>query len=169
MSDDAGQRPNAWRRGSLATNPYYRTAFRVAGVPREIADYATVAQLIGRTRRKVQRDASQHTIRGEEVSEADINNARLILTDPAQRAAEELLHHAEETPPLERVRRLARELAQAMSDAADQPLPVTNLGALAPWARSLALEYLAAAPAADPCLGAGELEIVPPFGTPEEE
>ena len=66
---------NVWRRGSLNKNPYARTAFRLARVPRETTRHRVMVQLIGRTKRIVSLDPKAHSIGGKPVTEAEINSA----------------------------------------------------------------------------------------------
>lgn len=159
---------NIWRRGSLTKNPYKRTAFRVARVPRDVVRHRTIVQLIGQTKRIVSADTQAHTIGGEPVSEAELNAAEQILLDPRQRIVEELLEHATERPRLERVHRLAREAVAAMAAEDTGRLPVTNLRGLQSWAQALVQEYMDGVLGADPSFGALELDLVPPFGRSEE-
>lgn len=160
---------NIWRRGSLLENPYVRNAFRVARVPREVVRHRTIVQLIGQTERIVNTDPTAHTIRGKPVSNAQINVAAQILLDPKQRILEEMLVHATETPPLERIRRLAADAAAAMAANDTGRLPVTNLEGLEPWAREMVRQFLDNIPGPDPSFGALELDLVPPFGRPGED
>lgn len=158
---------NVWRRGSLAKNPYARTAFRVARVPRELTQRRTIVQLINRTRKVIIADPQVHVIDGEPVTLAELNVAEQLLLDPRQRIQEELLEHAAERPPLEQVRKLAAQAAQMMAEDGG-PLPATNMRPLGPWALELARQFLETVPAPDPSFGALELSMVPPFGRLEE-
>ena len=160
---------NLWLRGSVLTNPYYRTAFRVARVPREVVRHRTVVELIGRTRQLVNSGATAHTINGQAVRNTEINGAEQILLDPIQRVLAELLEHATEKPPLDRVRKLARAVARAMEPAKEQPVSSPNWKALELMAPDLIREFLNAVPSPDPSFGAMELETPPPFGRLIEE
>jgi hypothetical protein len=161
---------NLWRRGSLTSNPYYRTAFRVARVPKAVVSRRTMVQLIRQTQQVIARDPQAHTIGGRPVTEAELTAAQQVLLSPPRRVLEELLEHSEERLPLERVRQLAAEAAQAMAAAAgDEPLRVANLKALRPWARRWLNQFVENAAGADPAFGALELTPVPPFGRPESE
>lgn len=159
---------NLWRRGSLTRNPYHRTAFAVAQVPREVVRHSILVKLLGQTRRIVNADPQAHTIQGEPVTGAEINAAEQILLDPRQRIVEELLVHATEKPPLEQVRQLAREVAEAMS-VGSEAVPVTNIAAFEGLAQYLVARFLAGAPSAELSFGALELDLVPPFGRPGED
>src|SRR5438552_697743 len=117
---------NLWLCGSVLTNPYYRTPFRVARVPREVVRHRTVVELIGRTRQLVNSGASAYTINGQAVRNTEINGAEQILLDPIQRVLAELLEHATEKPPLETVRKLAREVARTMEPEAEQAASNVN-------------------------------------------
>jgi hypothetical protein len=160
---------SVWRRGSLSKNPYRRTAFRVARVPREVARHRTIVELIGRTKRIVHTMPQEHVIDGKQVTLTEVNTAEQILLDPKQRILEELLEHAIEKPPLERVRKLAAEAAHAMSIEKTEQLPITNLTALQAWAGDLVQKFLEDAPGPDPSFGALELDIIPPFGSAGDE
>ena len=155
---------NIWCRGSLTRNPYVRTAFRVARIPREIVRHQTLIQSIGTTKRIVSADPQAHVIGGEPVTHAEINVAEQILVNPSRRIVEELLEHATERPPLERVRKLAREAGGMMGAHEAGRLPVANLSGLRAWADVLVQQFLDDAPPPDPSFGALELKIVPPFG-----
>lgn len=158
---------NIWRRGPLNRNPYYRTAFRVAGVSRETVRHRTIVQRISQTRRVVRTDPQQHTVNNEPVTDAEINAAEQILLDPKKRILEELIHHAAEKPPIDRLRRLAQEVAKLMGGGEEGESAFTNPEWLRCWAQSLVQQFLDEAPGPDPSLGAPELEIVPPVGHPE--
>ena len=153
---------NPWRRGPLTRNPYHRTPFRVARVPREITRRRTMLQLINQTENLL---GKGHDIDNEPVSQAELNAMTQILLDARQRIVAELLEHATEKPPLERVRKLAREVAMAMTPEPEvAPLPITNLRVLDLWAQHLAHQFLDQMPMPDPSFGATELMLVPPFG-----
>lgn len=160
---------NLWRRQPLTENPYYATAFRVARVPRETDRHRTIVQLIRQVRQIIKAEPGAHVIRGVPVSEAAVNAAEQILSEPHQRILEELLTHATERLPLARVRKLAAEAAQAMASEPGGPLPVKNLRALDSWARAAFAQFLDDAPAQDPSLGALELDLIPPFGRAGKE
>ena len=159
---------NTWRRGSLTENPYVRTGFRITRVPREVSKHRNVVHLIGYTKNIVTTDASAHQIAGKPVSIAEIHAAEQILLDPKQRIAEELLEHATEKLPVDRIRRLLKEVIEAM--AVEQPahLPVKDLSVLRGLAAQIIDDYLAAMPGSSPLFGALELCLVPPFGKGED-
>ena len=158
-----------WRRGSLARNPYSRTAFRTARVPRETVRYRTVVQIVGQTKRIVSTDPTAHMIQGEPVTHAEINAAEKILLDSKQRIVEELLEHASEKPPLDRVRQLSRVVAEAMTEQAAPQLRVKDFSGLEPLRLSIIRQFLDTSASPDPSFGALELDIVPPFGREEED
>src|SRR5947209_4791003 len=153
---------NIWRRGSLLENPYYRTAFRVARVPPEVAKHATLVKLIGQTRQLIGGDPQAHTIQGQPVTAADVNVAESILLDARQRIAAELLEHTTEHPPLDQVRQLAQEVGAALAPADAGPLPATNLTGLYGWGDCLVRQLTAGTAGAS--FGALELGLVPPYG-----
>ena len=153
---------NPWRRGPLTRNPYIRTAFRVARVPREITRRRTLLQIISQTENLL---GKGYYIEDEPVSQAELNVMTQILLDARQRIVAELLEHATEKPPLDRVRKLAREVAIAMTPEDEAgPIEITNLRVLDLWEQHLVQQFLEQAPALDPSFGATELRLVPPFG-----
>jgi len=156
-----------WLRGSLAANPYHRTAFRVARVPREIVRHRTVVQLIGQTRQLIQSNPGAHSIGGEPVRASDVNTAEQVLLDPAQRVIEELLEHATEKPPIERLRRLLREVVAAMAVPDGDASPAQAIPALAELKASCVTAFLQNVPRPDPSFGGLELATPPAFGTGE--
>jgi hypothetical protein len=155
---------NIWRRGPLSRNPYSRTAFRVTRVPRETARHKTVVQIIGQTR-KVVGNSQEHTIAGKPVTVVELNEAQQIILDPQQRIIEELLEHPTEKLHLERVRKLAREIAESMSG----PASATSGAGARYWARNIVAQFLDAAPGPDPSFGALEMSVIPPFGRQGED
>jgi hypothetical protein len=159
---------NIWRRGSLTENPYYRTAFQVARVPPEVVQHRTLVSMIGQTRRLIHGDPRAHVIQGEPVTDAAVNVAEGVLLDARQRIVEELLEHATEEPPLDGVRRLAQEVGARLAGTQTGPLPVTNPAGLYRLADCLVGQFAAAA-IGQASLGTLELELVPPFGPPQED
>lgn len=160
---------NPWRRSSLTHNPYSRTAFRVARVPREITRRKTLVQLIGQTENFVKTHPQAHTIEGTPVTRAELNAVGKILLDPKQRIVAELLEHATESLPLADVRKLFAEVTEAMRVESSVPLPLTDLRVLEGWVRSLLQQFLIDTPPVDPSFGALELELIPPFGCLETD
>jgi len=159
---------NPWRRGSLLVNPYYRNAFRVARVPREAVRHLTMVQLISQTKQLIAADPGAHSIAGKPVTESDVNEASQILLDAPQRIVEELLVHSSETAPLEGLRARLREVAAVMTGEASTPLVPDWHTLLLPIAADVVEKFLRAEPCPDPCFGALELKLIPPFGEPEE-
>jgi hypothetical protein len=160
---------NIWRRGALTQNPYYRTPFRIARAPREVTRHATIVKLIGETRKLMNRDPLAHQINSVPVTSAEVNAAEPALTDPKRRIIEELLEHAAEEPPLSQVRKLAKEVAEAMAVDPSEKLTINDLSALQGLAQSLIRQFLEQAPQPSPSFGVLELEIVPPFGKADEK
>lgn len=158
---------NPWRPRPVTENTYYRTAFRVARVRRDMVERATIAQRIGQTRNLVQ-DPQAHTISGIPVNQSEINEAEKVLLSPGLRVLEELLEHAPEEPPLEEVKKLADQVRQS-APVNEDPLTVANLEGLLPWVRELAMRQVEHSPPLDPLFGAAELGLTPPFGRPEED
>jgi len=156
---------NIWRRGSLLKNPYARTAFRVARVPRSEARRRRIVTLIGETRNIVRSDAAAHKVAGEPVTETDLNAAEQALLDPVQRAGEELLFHYDEKLPLERIRVLAQQVEAAMAVPAEMAAdPEARRGALMGLMAWVAQAYADQLETPVSPLGAMELELAPPFG-----
>jgi hypothetical protein len=155
---------NIWRRSSLNKNPYARTAFRVARVSRETVRHRTLVQLIGRTKRIVNVDATAHIVGGKPITDAEINAAEAILLNPKQRIAEELLEHATEKLPLERIKKLAREAAEISAAQNAESLQETTTSGLQSWAQSLVRRFVSSVESPDPSFGAPEVGLIPPFG-----
>ena len=158
---------NIWQRGTPTTNPYCRTAFRVARVPTDVVRHRTLVQTIAQTRRIVNTDPRAHSIEGVSVSLAELNAAEKVLLDPRSRIVEELLEHATEPEPLGPVRVLAAKVAAALSPGSRELPAVTNLRGLLPWAQALVNQFLEENPGPDPALGDSEPTLLTPFGSPE--
>ena len=158
---------NIWRRGPLDMNPYWRTAFRVARVPREMTRRKSIVQTIAQTRR-LAKDEGAHQICGQAVSQAEINAAEQVLLDPRQRVSEELLEHASERFSADRIAALSREVAEALAGNPLAPLGIVNPDWLREWSKALTREYIETQALPDPSFGALELDLAPPFGTREE-
>jgi len=159
---------NLWRRAPLDQNPYTRTKFRVARIPREVVRHRTLVNLVSQTKRIAERDPGAHAIRGVPVSTAEVLVAEQILLDPRQRILEELLEHAAERLPLERARELAAEAAELLAGDAPGPLPVTRPAALRVFVAEILRLFYENTPSPSPSFGALELELPPPFGRREE-
>lgn len=159
---------NTWRRGAIDQNPYTRTKFRVARVPREVVQHAMMVGIIGQTRQIVNHDPKAHSIGGVPVTTADVLVAEQALLDPRQRILEELLHHATERLPMARVRELAGKSAEILAADDPGPLPVTKPAALRVLAAEIVRLCNERAPLPPPSLGALELELPPPFGHMED-
>ena len=158
---------NIWRRGPLGKNPYARTVFRIARVERDKTKRKTIVKLIGRVKKIVKRDPRAHLIQGETVDEADINMAEKIILDPEARVVEELLEHLPEKLPLQRVRALITEAAEAMEAMAGAGAGDPDPWALLPWTREIAAAYIKENALPAPPLGHLELAVPPPFGNSE--
>lgn len=155
---------NIWRRGPLIKNPYTRTAFRVARVPRDTVRHRTIVQLIGRTRRIVSTDAQMHLVCGQPVNEAELNTAADVLLKPRERIVEELLEHAAERRHFEQAQKLARRAAEAIATPGAGGGQADQAGRLRAWAESLVKRFLDGAQRPDPSFGASETNLIPPFG-----
>ncbi len=154
-----------WKRKRVTQNPYHRTAFRVARVPREIVRYKVVSMMISQTNQVVNTDASVHAINGAGVDPAELNWASSILLDPQARILEELIHHSAEKPETSHLKSLSEELRASWQTENQDGAQRVNLGALRQWLPELAVQALEKTGRADPLFGAGELNLVPPFGT----
>jgi hypothetical protein len=104
------------------------------------------------------------------VNAADLNVAEQILLDPRDRFAEELLEHASERLPLERLKKLLAEAAAVMATEAEpQVARSTNLSSLEPLGAAVVREFLDNNPSPDPSFGALETRLFPPFGNINED
>jgi hypothetical protein len=158
---------NIWLKGSVRTNPYYRTAFRIAKVDREVVRHKTLVQLIGQTRRVIRTVHDYHRISGVAVTDAELNAAEKILLDPKQRLAEELLHHAAHPPMDRQLREMAEKVVAVLTKIAEQspePVDVSWLNELIAYYRE---RFVNEQRPIEQTTGLLELEIVPPLG-PEE-
>ena len=153
-----------WRRGSLTTNPYLRTAFRVIKAPREATRTVTLAQLAGQAKHIAASNPQARSILGEPVTLEEINKAESIILDPQRRILEELLVHTTERIPMKRMRQLAQAAAKAMAVDGDSMPPPSNMAGLVSWMDDLVREYQAKLEPSSPLLGAAEMTLVPPFG-----
>jgi hypothetical protein len=159
---------NVWRRGLLVENPYVRTAFRVARVPREITRRQTLVQYIGQTRAMLGADPQSHVIRGTAVTQQELNRAEAILLSAEDRILEELLTHAAESLRLRRIRQLIQEATEVMAPDQESSGP-PDRRALARILRELIRLYLCQAQGAQAEFGALELELPAPFEWKEKE
>jgi hypothetical protein len=157
---------NPWMRGSILVNPYYRTAFKVARLPREVIRHRTVVRIIGQTRQIV--ETGGHLVQSRPVSASEVNAAEQILLDPVSRVLEELLEHAAEKPPVELLRKLLKEAVDALAPNPEAPFDIKNVRSLDAWLPSLLAEFLEENPGPSASFGALELDIAPPFGREEE-
>ena len=158
---------NIWRKGPIQQNPYYRTVFRISRVPREETRHQHLVKAIGKTRRIVQTAPERHPINGKTVSDAELNAAEKILLNPQERIAEELLHHAAETLPMERIKHLSDEVARAMDGEA--PLEIEDFSWLNNWVAHLCERFLCEHPLTGISFGPLELHVAPPFGPTDEK
>lgn len=159
---------NVWRRGSLSDNPYRRTAFAVARVPRETSRRRSLAQLIAQTRNVIRADPHAHVLDGRPVTLEQLNAAEKTLLDPQQRMVEELLHHATERPHLEHLRKLLQRCQQALESQPTSDERAVDLRKLEGCLEHMLHLYLDAVPSPDASFGALELCLSPPFGPMED-
>ncbi len=158
-----------WRKGPIDHNPYYRTAFRIGRVGREIVRHKTLVQQIGQTRRIVKTAPEHHVINGRTVTDAELNSAEKILLDPRQRLAEELLHHATEILPLKHLKQLAEEANGLLAAMAAEPPEVQDFTWLDALQSDLCERFLDGERLTEITAGSLELEIIPPFGPDENQ
>jgi hypothetical protein len=160
----AGSRPspNPWRSGPLLSNPYGRTAFRIARVQRGVVERKRILERVRQTRQLVEADPSAHRIGGREVTKAEITAAEQTLLDPRERMLDELLEHAVERLPVDDVRKLAAEAIARITQR--EPLRVENLSGLTPWLERIVEQFLDAERVGDPSFGALELTLDRPWG-----
>ena len=158
-----------WQHGSVAENPYLRTPFRVAMLPREVVRRASLVQRIGQARSIATANPRANSIRGSAVSLAEVNDADEILLKPERRILAELLVHATETPPLSRVRALARKAASDLARPDDDTPTGIDCAKLKPLLVDLVGHCLDGMEPAEPSFGALETTLVPPFGQRQEE
>lgn len=151
---------NPWRRGTATSNPYHRTAFRIAGVAREVTSRRTLAKQLQQLKYGLQRDPDALTIQGVAVTETDLNLAERILLDPGSRQVEALLYHATENPTHE-LQTVAREAVRRLSPPPG-PYALTDVRWLLGWLAGQPDEPALA-------LGALELTIPPPFGEEQSD
>lgn len=157
-----------WTEGPVTCNPYRRTVFRIAMLPREATSRAAVVGAVADARDAVSVNPGAHRVDGVAVSLEDVNTAETVLLDPACRAAHELLAHATETASTERVRRLAGDARRLLRAVADRPSPAGMIGPAALASECLYGLVGESFPVV-PWLGGLELEPVPPFGREEDE
>lgn len=152
-----------WKRYRVTRNPYYRTAFRVARLPREITRHRTVSTMISQTRQVIKTDPQAHTIQGQPVQEFELTEAEKILMDARTRILEELIEHPAERLPLNHLKSLEAEIMasiQPVHELAEMPV---RLDFLKQWLPELIEQILKEAGSPDPLFGALELELAPPF------
>ena len=158
---------NVWLKGPVTRNPYVRTAFRVAMVPREVVRRPSLVKRIAVTRRIASSSPEMNSILGVPVTLEEINAAEAVLLNPEERILVELLVHETETRDLRAVRSLVAEVEAA------GPLPEAETMAVRPaalrvWMEELLQQCLEEQPAADPEFGGMEMDITPPFGETSE-
>jgi len=151
-----------WRKGSLFENPYYRNAFRIARLPREITRHSTVVKIIQQTGQIIQSDPRAHVVAGKPVTASELNTAQQTLHDVQSRMEEELLAHAMETLPLAGLRKLGTEAAGVM-ESWGRPPEIADFSFLKPWARELEHEALEGIVKGWSAAGAADIEAFLPM------
>jgi hypothetical protein len=160
---------NVWRRGSVTENPYTRTPFRVAIMTKEVTRRATIVQYIEGARAVVNADPEAHKVGGKAVTLEEINQAEAILLSPEKRILEDLLSHAPEVLPLERVRQLAKKVEEAIVLDTQAAGASPDRETLETLLHDLITRYLDSTNPAEPWFGALETAPVPPFGEQGKE
>ncbi len=112
--------PSIWRRGPVTRNPYHFNAFRIAGVPVDLTERSWVTELISQKRQFMAASPGSHVIEDTTVSESDVNQAELVLSDPRRRFLEELLTHSQPRTALQPLQSLDAMLAEAVREPADK-------------------------------------------------
>lgn len=153
-----------WKRTAVTRNPYYRTAFRVGRVPREVVRYRTVSILISQTRQVIRTDPMAHTIQDKPVTEEELNDAEKILLKNETRILEELIEHPAERLPLDHLKSLELELRDSIQPAQALEDLEIRTEFLKGWLPELVDQALKDTGSPDGLLGALELELLPPFG-----
>lgn len=155
---------NLWRRGPLNRNPYRHTAFRLARVPREIADRAMVVELVAQVRQVSEMDPESHRVDGRPVSASEVNQAELTLLDPQKRVLEELLEHGFPSVARDRLAALANEAASRLSPSDNSPRPWIRTEAMSAWLADAFAEDVSRDPGVSSRVGAAEVDLIPPWG-----
>ena len=158
---------NIWMRGPVTQNPYVRTAFRVAMLPREVVRRPSLVKRIAASRNLVAAAPGTNSIRGVPVTLEEMSAAETTLLKPEDRILEELLVHETESRDLRKVRALLAEVREAMSVPDDAPVSVRP-DALRPFVRELEKQAFDQLPAVESGLGSLETGITPPFGETKE-
>ena len=112
--------PSLWRRGPITRNPYHFNAFRVTGVPVDLTERSWVTELISQKRQFMTAAPGSHVIEDAAVSESDVNQAELVLSDPRRRLLEELLTHSPPMTTMQPLRSLDGLLAKAIREPIDE-------------------------------------------------
>ena len=153
-----------WRRGPLDKNPYYRTAFRVARVPRDTLDRAMIVELVSQTRQLAEFSPEAVAIQGQPVSENELNQAEITLLDPKRRILEELLEHP--------VKLLGSDLHAPLNQDAKRLMAVEEASHLAPTNSQVFVSWIleecfpaGCSSSSTGCsFGGAELNLPPPWG-----
>lgn len=159
---------NVWRQGPITENPYRRTAFRVAMMPREVTERASIVDYISEAREIVNVAPESHKILGRQVTPEDLNDAETVLLKPEARICHELLAHATERASFDRLRKLESEAGDLMAEYAKAESS-SKMAAFSPILLEFIRLYVKTACPSEPWFGALELELVPPFGEPERD
>ncbi len=155
---------NVWMKKAITDNPYYRTAFRLTKVSRELVQHKTVVKQISRTKTIIDVNPQAHVINGQEASHAEINAAEEIIMNPEKRMYEELLEHASEKLNMKAIKNLIEEINILLEPDALDELQISSLNFLKAWAQHLMLEYVENTQEETASFGYLEMKVIPPFG-----
>lgn len=160
---------NLWRRSPIDTNPYRRTAFRVARLPREMMDRSAVVESVAQVRQLQELDPEAHRLDGTVVGASLLNEAELILLDPRKRLLEEFLEHPDETAGNRAghegvIRSLCAEGLALLEVPGGSSGTWSNWVTVNAWIREVARSHLSESFGSEISLGAAELELASPWG-----
>lgn len=156
------------RPGPITINPYRRTVFRIAMMPREVVDRAAIVGYLAEARDIAGLAPDSNRILGEPVTLEEINDAESVLLKAGERIGHELLAHATERLNLDRVRQLETDVSTAIAQCAAADLTARRR-ALTPILLDFMRTYLDREAASQPWIGALEMDLAPPFGGAERE
>jgi hypothetical protein len=128
------EHPWQWRDGR---NPYRRTAFQVLDLGLEVQGRRSIQRQVERRRARIRNAPGHNRLFGEELNEAEVNQAEQVLRDPEARLYAELCthqHHEVEldTKAVDALARRLDELAVPEIEASVVPDRAWLLGVLPP-------------------------------------
>jgi hypothetical protein len=95
-------------------NPYRRTAFQVLDLGLEVHGRGSIQRQVERRRARIRNAPGRHRLFGQELTEAEVNQASQVLQDPEARLYAELCTHQRHDVELdtEAAKALAKRLAE---------------------------------------------------------